>query len=311
MKKLLLIAVVSGLIVSSCGRPGDALAATVDGEEITVADVEALISSEGEAVTKEQFAQFLSFHIQWNIIMDAAEEDYGLTYSEEEVTAEADSIAEEFITGDQSREDFLAERGITEEFLRNIAAQGLLEVDVREELADDVDDPTSDEIDGARNLARADLTNACVSHILVADEDAATDAFDRVQEGEDFGEVAAEVSEDTGSAANEGVLPCAAPSGYVEPFRDAVLDATVGEIYPELVQSQFGYHIILVTDREDPAEEDLPTDEELSEGLRANSVTAALEEWFLGAMAEADVTVEEEYGTWQANPPSVVPPIGE
>ena len=311
MKKLLLIAVVSGLIVSSCGRPGDALVATVDGEEITVADVEALISSEGEAVTKEQFAQFLSFHIQWNIIMDAAEEDYGLTYSEEEVTAEADSIAEDFITGDQSREDFLAERGITEEFLRNIAAQGLLEVDVREELADDVDDPTSDEIDGARNLARADLTNACVSHILVADEDAATDAFDRVQEGEDFGEVAAEVSEDTGSAANEGVLPCAAPSGYVEPFRDAVLDATVGEIYPELVQSQFGYHIILVTDREDPAEEDLPTDEELSEGLRANSVTAALEEWFLGAMAEADVTVEEEYGTWQANPPSVVPPIGE
>lgn len=311
MKKLLLIAVLCGLIVSACGRPGNAVAAVVDGQEITVADVEALISSEGEAVSKEQFAQFLSFHIQWNVIMNAAEVDYGLTYSDDEVTAEADSIADEFITEGQTREEFLAERGITEEFLRNIAAQGLLEVDVREELADEVDDPTAEEIDGARDLARADLTNACVSHILVADEDAANDAFDRVQDGEDFGEVAEELSEDTGSAANQGVLPCAAPSGYVEPFRDAVLDATVGEIYPELVQSQFGYHIILVTDREDPATEDLPSDDELADGLRANSVTAALEEWFLGAMAEADVTVEEEYGTWQANPPSVVPPVGE
>lgn len=132
--------------------------------------------------------------------------------------------------------------------------------------------------------------------------------LERLDSGEDFGELATELSADTGSAANNGILPCGSPQTYVEPFRDAVMVAEIGEIVPDPVESQFGYHVILVTDRQIPTEGDLPTDEQLADGVRDQAVVAALEEWFLDAVAEADVVVEEEFGTWQANPPTVVPP---
>jgi parvulin-like peptidyl-prolyl isomerase len=86
--------------------------------------------------------------------------------------------------------------------------------------------------------------------------------------------------------------------------------APIGEIYEEAVESEFGFHVIMVTDRQDPAAEDFPTDEELADSVRDLAVLEELEDWFLGAMEGADVTVEEEYGTWQPNPPTVVAPVG-
>lgn len=306
MKKLIPL-ILLGLLPVACGG-GGALAATVDGEEVTVADVEELIDTSGEAVARDQFAQFLAFEIQWRIINKAAEEDYGLDFTDEEVAAEADSIIEEVAAEGQTREEFLAERGVTEEFLHNIARQGLLDVGIRGQLIEDVAEPTSDEIDEAREAAELAQTNACVSHILVATEEEARDVLERLDSGEDFGELATELSTDTNSATNNGILPCGSPQTYVEPFRDAVMVAEIGEVAPDPVESEFGYHVILVTDRTPPADEELPTDEELADGVRDEAVIAALEEWFLGAVAEADVAVEEEFGTWQANPPTVVPP---
>jgi peptidyl-prolyl cis-trans isomerase C len=163
-------------------------------------------------------------------------------------------------------------------------------------------------MDAERQIAASALTNACVSHILVETEEEANDVVTRLDEGEDFGEIATELSTDTGSAANAGALPCGSPDGYVEPFRLAVLDATVGEVYPEVVESQFGYHVILVTELTVPTEGDLPSDEELADNIRQASIAAEVQEWFNGIMEAAEVTVNEEYGTWQSAPPAVIPP---
>ena len=140
-------------------------------------------------------------------------------------------------------------------------------------------------------------------------EKARSDGFvDNTGEGEDFGEIATELSTDTGSAANAGALPCGSPDGYVEPFRLAVLDATIGEVYPEVVESQFGFHVILVTELTEPTEADLPSDEELVDNIQQASIASEVQEWFNGIMEAAEVTVNEEYGTWQSAPPSVIPP---
>ncbi|HWB88840.1 MAG TPA: peptidylprolyl isomerase [Acidimicrobiia bacterium] len=308
MKKLIPL-ILLGLVVAACGG-GATLAATVDGQEVTVGDVESLIDSGGADIAKDQFAQFLGFAIQFLVINKAAEEDYGLTFTDEEVAAEADRIIEEVAAG-QAREEFLAERGVTEEFLLRIARQGLLDVELRELLLEDVPEPTSEEIEEARAQAELAGTNACVSHILVESEEEALDVLDRLDAGEDFGEIATEVSTDAGSAANNGILPCGSPSGYVEAFRDVVMTAEVGQIHPDPVETEFGFHVMLVTDRQVPTAEDLPGDEELADGVKDTAVIAALEEWFLAAVAEADVVVEEEFGTWDPDSPTgptVVPP---
>ena len=130
--------------------------------------------------------------------------------------------------------------------------------------------------------------------------------------GEEFGAVATEVSQDPGSAENDGVLPCGPAGGYVPEFRDASLVAPIGEVYEEVVGSQFGFHVMLVTDRTDPAEGDLPTEESIAEQLSAVAARDAVNEWFFSSVAAAEVTVGDEYGTWNPEPPQpgVVPPTG-
>jgi parvulin-like peptidyl-prolyl isomerase len=85
-------------------------------------------------------------------------------------------------------------------------------------------------------------------HILVETEDAANEVLARLEAGEDFATVAQEVSIDTVSGAQGGTLPPAIPEVYVGPFADAVRDAEVGAILGP-VASEFGFHIIEVTDR--------------------------------------------------------------
>lgn len=303
MRKLVSVAALASVLLAACGGGSGGLAATVDGQEVTVGDVERLINSEGETVSKPQFAQFLAYEIQWAIIDDAAEADYDLTFTEEEVAAEADTIYEEFSEEGESREDFLSARGVTETFLENIARQGLIDQSVREILIADVEDPTSEEIEAARAESETALTTVCSSHILVPTEEEAEEIMNRLEEGDEFAELAAEFGTD-GTAQEGGVLGCSSPNQYVEPFAEAILVAPVGEVYDEIVQTQFGFHVIEVTDRQEPAEEDLPSDEELADGLRDQSVLVDLENWFNDAVLAADVTVEEEYGTWEIPPPS-------
>lgn len=307
MKKLVPILLLVALVVAACGGSSSALAATVDGTEKTVGEVEAQIEVEGSTIPKDQFAQFLGFVIQWEIINVAASDQFDIEFTDEEVVAEADRIYEGANQG-ETREDFVASRGVTEEFLLNISRQGLVDGAVREELSDEVPQPTQDEIDAEMEIAVASLTQVCVSHILVDTEDEAQGALDRVTAGEDFGAVATELSQDPGSAADDGVLPCGSAGQYVPEFRDAALVAPIGEVYDTLVESQFGFHVMLVTDRDDPEEQALPTEDEIVDSLTAAAVAAELEVWFLSQMTVADVVVEEKYGTWQTDPePGVVP----
>ena len=316
MKKLLALVVVGGLVLAACSPGGGGVAATVDGTDITAAEVEDLIYVESGTIPKEQFAQFLAFAIQWDILASAAEADYGFTTTEEEITAEADSIFELVPDKpeDQTREEFLQQRGVTEEFLRNIARQGLTDSFIREALESQAPQPNDEEMTEARNAARASITQVCVSHILVGTQDEADDVQGRLDDGEEFGEVAAEVSTDPSAAENNGVLPCTTADQYVSPFRDAVLVAPVGEVYTETVESNFGFHTILVTDRQDANEDDLPTDDVLVETFQDNWLAAEILAWFNDVMVAATVTVDPEYGTWSptgANGgPTVIPPQG-
>lgn len=313
MKKLASILSITALALAACGGASSEVAATVNGTDITVGDVEANIDPQDGTISKEIFAQFLGFEIQWIILGEAIDERFeGIEFAEEEVQAEADRIYEEVGTGDETREEFLSTRGITEDFLQTLAHQRLVDQAIRDQLLDEMDDPTQEEIDTAVEQAREELTSVCVSHILVATEEEAQEALDRLQAGEEFAQVAAEVSTDPGSAEGGGVLPCGSPSGFVPPFAEATLVAPIGEVYPEIVESEFGFHVVLVTERTLPTEEDLPSEEEIAESLNAQAIGSEIQEWFFDAVAEAEVTVDERFGTWQTEPqPLVVPPAEE
>lgn len=313
MKKLASLLSIGALALAACGGASSEVAATVNGTDITVGEVEANIDPQEGTISKELFAQFLGFEIQWVILDEAIDDRFeDLEFTEEEVEAEADRIFEEAKAEDETKEEFLSTRGVTEGFLRTIARQRLIDEAIRERLVGEVEDPTQEEIAIAAEEARTQLTNVCVSHILVDSQEGAQQVLDRLEAGEEFAEVAAEVSTDPGSAEGGGVLPCGPPSGYVPPFAEATLIAPIGEVYPEIVESDFGFHVVLVTERTEPAEGDLPTEEEIADTLSTQAVGAEIEEWFLEAVEKAEVTVDDRFGTWQTEPqPMVVPPAGE
>jgi len=304
-----LIPALLALALAACGSGDNTVAATVDGTEIAVGDVESLIHSEEAVIAVEQFAQVLGLKIQWEIMEAAAVGEFDLSFTDDEVAAEADRIYETS-AGGMERDEFLTTGGVTEEFLQEFARQGLINAAVVERFADDAPSPSQEEIDTAMAEATANLTSVCVSHILVATEDEAADAFERVTTGgEDFGEVAAEVSQDPGSAENGGTYDCTPAGTYVPEFRDASVAGPIGEVYEEIVQTQFGYHIIRVDDRTDPDPSEAPTEAEAAESLKTAVATGTANEWRLEVLAAADVTVEPEYGTWSATPqPGVTPP---
>ena len=87
---------------------------------------------------------------------------------------------------------------------------------------------------------------------VVAKEKAASAVLARVKKGEDFAKLADELSEDPSAKQNHGDLNFFPKDQMVPEFAEAAFKLKKGELSPEPVRSQFGYHVILVTDRKDP-----------------------------------------------------------
>lgn len=98
----------------------------------------------------------------------------------------------------------------------------------------------------ARNTT-ADMFNS--RHILVEDEETANEVLERLQAGEDFAELAAEYSTDPGSKDTGGTYGWVARGNFVPEYEEAAFSAELNE--PVIVKSQFGYHVIIVEDRQE------------------------------------------------------------
>jgi peptidyl-prolyl cis-trans isomerase C len=86
-----------------------------------------------------------------------------------------------------------------------------------------------------------------VRHILVEKEDEAKEVIVELQKGSKF-EKLAERSKDSGSKANGGDLDWNAPGNFVKPFSEAMVKLPKGKFTAQPVQTQFGWHVIEVTD---------------------------------------------------------------
>jgi peptidyl-prolyl cis-trans isomerase C len=85
-------------------------------------------------------------------------------------------------------------------------------------------------------------------HILVDTQEAAQALLDQLNNGADFETLAKENSKD-GAAANGGDLGYFKRTDVVQSFADAAFELQAGEVTPQPIQTQFGWHIIKVEDR--------------------------------------------------------------
>ncbi|MEO8849774.1 MAG: peptidylprolyl isomerase [Casimicrobiaceae bacterium] len=87
-----------------------------------------------------------------------------------------------------------------------------------------------------------------IAHILVEKEDEAKEVIADLQKGQKFADLAKARSKDPGSKDKGGDLDWNAPANFVKPFADAVIATPKGKFTTTPIQTQFGWHVIMVED---------------------------------------------------------------
>ena len=93
------------------------------------------------------------------------------------------------------------------------------------------------------------MASAAARHILVATEEACLDLKTQIEGGADFAELAKQHST-CPSGQSGGELGTFGPGQMVPEFDKVVFSAPVGEVQGP-VKTQFGYHLVEVTERQD------------------------------------------------------------
>jgi peptidyl-prolyl cis-trans isomerase C len=113
--------------------------------------------------------------------------------------------------------------------------------------------PTDDQLKKDYEMIKGALGNKeyRARHILDEKEDEAKDIIAQLQKGEKFDKIATERSKDPGSKEKGGDLDWASPANFAKPFSDAMVGLQKGKFTPTPVQTQFGWHVILLEDVRD------------------------------------------------------------
>jgi len=311
-KRLLALLGAAVLVFAACDETDVTAraAATVGDEKITVEEVddaldtfedtgqfEQLISQEEPDQVRRQFQQgYLSQIVRRHVLGQEAEE------RDIEVTeAEIDEALEVIQADFPSEEEFQAavdEQGLTDDQLQDLLSDQITEDKLRAEIGSDLE-PDDDELQSFYDQNVDSFRETEASHILIEQESQASKLATQLQKAKSgeveklFGQLAREFSEDPGSGEQGGDLGFFSSGQFVPEFEQAADELSLGEV-SDPVQSQFGFHIIRVTDRRFQSFEQVR--DQIAQELGGAEAEEAYQEFVQDAYEEADVRVNPRFG---------------
>lgn len=291
--------------------------AVVEGSEIKKADLDqafsSVLASQGmppDQASKIPEAQRIQFYrmLLDDMIADKiiAKRSAETQVSDEALTKEIERIQKNFGSEEEMKKQIEASGQSLDKLKDNIRTQLRQRewLDAQVKGQDTVGDSEAEEFYKANpeKFQRPEQVRA--SHILVtvaADakpeivtekEKAAKSILDRVNKGEDFATLAGELSEDPSAKQNKGDLDFFGRDQMVKEFSDAAFGMKKDEVSKEPVRSQFGYHIIKVTDRREA--EKIPLDKakpQVLGFLQRQKKQKAVQDFVKDLRTKADVKV--------------------
>ncbi|MEQ1861589.1 MAG: peptidylprolyl isomerase [Chthoniobacteraceae bacterium] len=247
--------------------------ATVDGAPVTIADVEkvltTILAQQGATIAQvpaemkpQLYRQVLDGVIVERLVTREAAK---LEVTDAEMEAEFTKFKGQFPTEDEMKAQ-LAKGGQTPESIRVEIRRFLqqnrwLEAQVKDKSA--VTDADAEAFYKGNPEQFKTPEQVRASHILIkcekeaaeaevkAKTEAAVKVLARVKKGEDFATLAGELSEDPSAKENKGDLNFFGREQMVPEFSEAAFAMKKGDVSAAPVRSQFGFHVIKVTDRKE------------------------------------------------------------
>lgn len=298
MRRLVVVAALGALAAAACSS-GDNEVASVGGVSITQSDLAAIRTTyeEADAIEGGTLRDDLSRLIIQEAVIQRLETEHGRTVAASDLEAAFAELQGEVEAAGASLEEQLGP-GATEELLRRDAEARVL-VDMINQVL--VGDP--DRLQDIFTNDPASITEVCARHILVETADDAQSVIEALDAGEDFAALAAERSLDPGTPG--GDLGCSSAARYVPEFAEATVVAPIAEIFGP-VQTEFGFHIIVVDSRTAPTFEELEANPD--EYIDASVVSAEVGTWLGDALRSVDIVIAPNVGTWDSDALGIVPP---
>jgi foldase protein PrsA len=275
MKKWILAAgLTAGLIsLSACNNSG--------------ADSEKIVESKAGDITKEEFynkmkEQYGDQVLNSMIDEKVLEDKYKVT--DKEIDKEIDKIKKE-LGGEDAFKQALQQNGLTNEKQLKERVKSMI---LNEKASTDGVKVSDSEMKKAFNEKYK--TEVRASHILVDDEKTAKEVQKKLNEGGDFAKLAKEYSKDPGSKSKGGDLGYFGKGAMVPEFEKVAFTLDKGEV-SDLVKSDYGVHIIKVTDKRENKFEDKKAqiEKELKQ-QKAKPITEILEK----LRKNADVKIKDK-----------------
>lgn len=225
-------------------------------------------SSDSKSKSDEKQTYWDAFKSQILVSMEQSEVVYQkakevkVTPTDKEVQEQVDTFNETVNSNDSTKEQ-AKKAGINDEFLKYILTRELAYSAYKEYYNKNtkVDESTLKK-EYEKNKESYDTVTA--SHILISTKDdsgnelsdkekaaakqKAEEVLQKAKSGEDFAELAKEYSDDSANASSGGNLGDFTAGEMVEEFSNAAFALDKNEI-SDIVETQYGYHIIKVTDK--------------------------------------------------------------
>lgn len=249
-------------------EPESKKVAVFEGGEVTLGEIQEFAQQSGLGELSPDDPQFeaavqqiMPTLVEFEIASAYAEEN-GITVSENRVDQEIETIKDQIVEQARSQgmsvgreeafQQALEQADLTEKELREQLREQLPVQKVQERVAGDAE-ASQEEVERFyeenKELQFTTPEQRCARHILFNKDqkEKAEEVKGQLQNGADFAELAKEFSQDPGSAENGGDLGCLGKGETVPAFEKAIFNAEKGEIAGP-VETEFGYHLIEVTD---------------------------------------------------------------
>ena len=268
-KTIFALTLATSIGLAACSNPGDEVIVSTANFEITQDE----FYNEVKKLAGDQLLQQV-------VLEKILNDKYEVT--DEEIQAEFDTLKSQY--GDQF-ETLLESSNLTEETLKQNIRFNLLQTKATDEVK-----ISDEEIQAYYDQAKYELN---ARHILVETEEEAKAIVEELKNGADFAQLAKEKSVDTGSGVEGGELGWFSVGTMVTEFNDAAYALELKTV-SEPVKSDFGYHIIEVTDKREV--EGYGTLEEKKEEIR-EQLKAQKADWNAiqeKLLEEAKIEVKDE-----------------